>query len=268
MPNRRSHRAVGLHSWTSLARCGLLAACFPFVSTQACSRCTTADMQGTFSADTFVPDSGCYHAVPTVDDTFALLSGRWLFTCGASNTWAVQNALLKQLDPASFPWRDERYNGQTTVWPGFADQIWERRSDGTYALVHSAYVCPVGGPCDAGSSEWHVQYDDLASVQTAASIPTFTERHVRVTFALGRLLPDCNEQLEYVRSAASGWSNAPKLVYIQSAIWYLNEELGVPASAFGPDLRSFLSNQRDICSVCRHGVMRLATPFRAFPTSN
>ena len=89
----------------------------------ACPRCTTPDTAGSFNGHTFVPDASCYHAIPSVVDTFALLSGSWLFTCGGSNAWATFNALARQLEPTVFGWHDERYDGSATVWPLFADLV-------------------------------------------------------------------------------------------------------------------------------------------------
>ena len=104
-------------------RVWLAAATWWLAAAQTCTRCTTPETAGSFVGNTFAPSSGCYHAVPTVPETFALLKGRWVFTCGGSNAWLTHTALGRQLEPTSFPWRDERYDGSTTVWAQFADQV-------------------------------------------------------------------------------------------------------------------------------------------------
>ena len=217
----------------------------------ACARrCTTPDTtNGRFIGHAFVPDSGCYHAVPSIAETFALLRGRWLLTTGGSNAWATHNALARQLDPTAFPWRDERYDGSGAVWPLFADQIWERQDDGSHVLLHSAYVCTPEKPCAAGVSAWHVQHDSLSAAQSSLTIPLFSDqRHVRLTFGLGRLYPAANSHLDHLRyPSVGGWEGAPKLVYVQVGIWYLNELEGVPAAQMPPEREAFLANQTTLC---------------------
>ena len=81
-----------------------------------CNRCTdhTPVTQGSFSDHTFVPDSGCYHGVPDVGDTFALLSGSWVVTVGGSNSWATYTALANQLQPGYYNFHPERGGAEKT----------------------------------------------------------------------------------------------------------------------------------------------------------
>lgn len=80
-------------------------------------------------------------------------------------------------------------------------QVWKQQADGTYSLVHSSYVCEGDGPCEDGSSDWHVQHDSLASVQAASSIPVYgAGQYVRMTYWLGRLFSDCDEHFDYLRT--------------------------------------------------------------------
>ena len=139
-------------------------------------------------------------------------------------------------------------------------QIWEEQSDGSYTLVHSAYVCPEGGGCEPGSSAWHSPFEALESVRRQ-SVPAYSSRHVRLTFGHGRLFPDCNEHMDYMHSAGDGWGSALKLAYIQCGAWYANFYDFAPPEQFEPDLRSFLANQRSACEVCchHHHCRRLVT---------
>ena len=108
-----------------------------------CNRCTdrTPVTQGSFSAHTFVPDSGCYHTVPDVADTFALLAGSWLVTSGGSNSWATYTALANQMQPGYYSFHSERTASEGAQ---FADLIWERQLNGTWSLVHDSFVCGGG----------------------------------------------------------------------------------------------------------------------------
>ena len=213
-----------------------------------CTRCTTPDAAGTFNADTFIPSSGCYYGIPTVPDTFELLGGHWLSTCGGSNSWVVHNALARQLEPSLFPWLDERYDGTTNVWPQFADLVWEL-ANGSYTLVHTSYICAPGNTaCDPGTSANHAPFEALSSARTAAGIPQYTSNHVRVTFGLGRVYADCDEHLNYMVSAGNGWGSAPKIAYIQSGVWYFNGYGIAQPTEYESDLRAFLSNQSSTCS--------------------
>ena len=124
-PMRASRKSGELRALSVLCMASLV------MSSSQCTRCTTVDTVGSFSGQTFVPSSGCYYAVPSIPETFALLRGRWVFTCGGSNSWITHSALARQLDPSSYEYLAERYDGTTTVWGEFTD------------LVAAQAVCPL-----------------------------------------------------------------------------------------------------------------------------
>ena len=208
----------------------------------SCRRCTSpASLAGTFDESNgesaFRPASGCYLAIPTVEETRALLTGKWVFTCGGSNSWATFNTLARTLDPSAFPWRDERYDGTIlALQPLWTDLIWEKQAGGSYALVHSSYVCSEGVACDGASSAWHVQAAALPAAVASTTIPQYSAaKHIRVTFAHGRLLTECNAHFNAaLRDTSKQWAAAPKVGYVQAAVWYVNGYLAglVPAARY------------------------------------
>ena len=90
-----------------------------------CNRCTdrTPVVQGSFIEHTFVPDSGCYHAIPDVADTFALLAGSWVVTIGGSNSWATHSALASQMQPGYYDFHPERSANGQAYQPKFSELV-------------------------------------------------------------------------------------------------------------------------------------------------
>ena len=218
---------------------------------QTCTRCTTPDTVGAFTDHTFMPDSGCFHGIPTVDDTFALLRGTWVLTCGGSNAWATHNALVRQLNPSAYPWRDERYDGTSRIWPEYADEVWDVGTDGSYELLHSIYVCQgdANQPCEPGTSAWHTQIGNLSTALTSQQVPSFSASAVRITYGHGKLFTRCSSYFDDMGTAANGWALATKMAWVQSGVWYLNGyDDSVGPETYGPNLRAFLLNQSSACS--------------------
>ena len=207
-----------------------------------CNRCTdrTPVTQGSFSAHTFVPDSGCYHTVPDVADTFALLAGSWLVTSGGSNSWATYTALANQMQPGYYSFHSERTASEGAQ---FADLIWERQLNGTWSLVHDSFVC--GGGCDGESSQWHTT--DMGAAQfPAEGLPQHSANHVRLSFFAAKLFPETAHDLEYLSDAPDGWSAARQILYIQNGRWYANRRAGTP-EGYHPDLLTFLTDHTGLC---------------------
>jgi hypothetical protein len=71
---------------------------------EAKPRCTSVESSaaGTFSQDTWVPDSGCFVAAPTPEETKHILRGSWLVMCGHSNTMMTSRAMMNQFSPYAF----------------------------------------------------------------------------------------------------------------------------------------------------------------------
>jgi hypothetical protein len=46
-----------------------------------------------------VPDSGCFVAVPSLDEVRSILRGSWLLMCGGSNTRVTVHTIMRQLAP-------------------------------------------------------------------------------------------------------------------------------------------------------------------------
>jgi len=67
-------------------------------------RCTSTEniALGAFSGDTWVPDSGCFVAVPSLDEVRRILRGSWLLMCGGSNTGVTAQAIVRQLAPQAW----------------------------------------------------------------------------------------------------------------------------------------------------------------------
>jgi hypothetical protein len=67
-------------------------------------RCTSTESSaaGSFSGDTWIPDSGCFVATPTPAETLQILRGSWLVMCGRSNTMLTSRAMMNQLSPYAF----------------------------------------------------------------------------------------------------------------------------------------------------------------------
>ena len=75
-------------------------------SSQACvspkPRCTSLPSSGTFSGDTFEPSDGCFLAVPSPDESRAILRGSWVVMCGGSNGWVTAQAIGNHLEPGVY----------------------------------------------------------------------------------------------------------------------------------------------------------------------
>ena len=190
------------------------------LSTFACERCTNFDpvTTGVFDGDTFKPTSGCWHGIPEVDDTFALLAGSWLFTSAGSNGWATHTALVNRLAPSYYAWREER----TVEKPLFTDlvssprphsshgisalhatrvsghQIFERQAD-DWVLVYDSFVC-ASNVCDGETSNWHTTDLNEARYSPDTPFPTHSANHVRVTYAWARLYPETSTEIEYIKN--------------------------------------------------------------------
>lgn len=67
-------------------------------------RCTSVESiaAGSFSGETWVPDSGCFVATPTPEEMLRILRGSWLVICGRSNAMVTSRALMNQVSPHAF----------------------------------------------------------------------------------------------------------------------------------------------------------------------
>jgi hypothetical protein len=67
-------------------------------------RCTSVESSaaGSFSGETWVPDSGCFVASPTHEEMLRILQGSWLVMCGRSNVMVTNRALMNQVAPQVF----------------------------------------------------------------------------------------------------------------------------------------------------------------------
>jgi hypothetical protein len=68
-----------------------------------------------------VPDSGCFVAVPTLDEVRSILQGSWLLMCGGSNTEVTAQAIVRQLAPQAW---EVRCAPPASLPVGYGPRLW------------------------------------------------------------------------------------------------------------------------------------------------
>ena len=192
-------------------------------ATSSAARCTVVETLGTWDGDTYLPDSGCYLAVPTANgagagqsETLELLAGQWFLMAGGSNMRMIFEGWLNSL---FFHYGHDPYAADETKW---GDWVFERSaSDGSWAVLwHATYAASETSSYDpTGAGGGDADYAVLLPMAVDAGATHAADR-VRLTFLHTVYWPSMEGLATAPPGAGGGWAGAPRVVQVQTGTHY------------------------------------------------